>query len=104
MRWIGSNINYSCKVLLVFGVITSLGTGCADFATVDEDFGNASRQMVYAQTYNKRAAVYPSPQPVKGMYGPVGELVFKEYRNSVSKPEQVKETTINFDLGGGGAQ
>jgi hypothetical protein len=58
--------------------------------TVEGDFGNSARSLVKAQTANPETLTAPSDAPVTGVEPDYANKTIEEFREGVSKPEDVR--------------
>jgi len=70
-------------------------TGSMTKPTATEtDFGNSAASLIKAQTANPAAAANPSTDPVTGVDPDYANAVIDVLRESVSKPEAVRERIL----------
>lgn len=83
--------------LAVAGVLA----GCATSGT-PQDFGSSVKSLVDSQTLNAATLTSPSTAPVTGVEPDYANNVLKAFRESVSKPEEVREPIEMVLMGYGG--
>jgi len=81
-------------VLLTPVVGLALLTGCASEAShVRDTYGDAVRQMVDAQIYDRAAAANPGDAPVS-LDGKKGELILKKHREDVPAAKDIQAPIV----------
>lgn len=85
-----------CKMVISLALAGALA-GCAvtEPVMLQSDYGRSVSQMTSAQLYNPAAALKPSPKPVKGMDGTLGQNVMRNYRY-VPNPADVLRSEVTF--------
>jgi type IV pilus biogenesis protein CpaD/CtpE len=84
--------------LVASGTVAACTTVSAPQA-VQDDFGNSARSLIQAQTANPATLANPSAAPVTGVEPEYANNIVTEFREGVSKPEDVK-TPIVMRVGG----
>lgn len=91
--------NRSCLLVLLLGIFTQAGSGCAYMAgaapEVEADFGNSVRNMVSKQTYNPAAADNPQEDITEGLDGNKAALGLKTYRMEAGTGASVQKPITN---------
>ena len=86
-------------VLSFTGLIS--GCGSTELDALDASFGNSVNRMVEAQTRPPAHPVDPATsESAQALDGKLGEQVYKQYRESTGKRQEVKSTEsleINID-------
>jgi len=80
---------------IIFMLVSATGlallAGCATEPSLMHDtYGDAVRNMVDAQIYDRAAAANPGDEPVS-LYGKKGEAVLKMHREAVPKAADMRE-------------
>lgn len=84
--------------IVAFAACTSTSTMTAPSAT-EADFGNSVGSLIKAQTADPATLSSPSTAPVTGVDPDYADNVVKAMRESVAKPDEVKQP-IEIRVGG----
>ena len=87
----------SIKTILSLATIAALA-GCGGTvirpSPTEADFGNSKASLIKAQAANPAASANPSTEPVTGVDPDYATNVIDAMRESVSKPEEVREPLV----------
>ena len=72
---------------------------CTTNSAVEDDFGNSVSHMIESQKAHPAVSANPQKDPVDGTDIYRASQVLEEYRNDVSKPEEVSQDII-FNIPG----
>jgi hypothetical protein len=80
------------KYFIALTVSAAAFTGCTNSKTATEaDFGNSKASLIRAQAADPARSSNPSTEPVTGVDPDYANSVIGAMRETVSKPEQVRE-------------
>jgi len=84
--------SFDLRLTVLFGCIV-LSACAAPPSLVHDTYGDAVRQMIDAQIYDREAALNPGSDPVS-MDGAKAEEVLKTHRQDVSHPDEIQQPII----------
>lgn len=74
--------------------------GCMATSPVEEQYGEAVRQMINAQVYDPATLTNPSSKPVEGADPDMVNAAITTFREHVARPEEVGQGIV-INVGGG---